>query len=369
MKTIRIAEIARLANVTTGTVDRALHGRKGISTETRSRILEIARRVEYRPNIAARVLAAGRTPIRIGICLPRQIHYYFDQLQSGIEAEASLAEQLGVQTVWRRTDRLASGEVENVTELVQADLAVLILAAGSPQDLEPVIDDAEERGIRVICVDTDAPDSRRSSAVCIDAEASGNVAAEFLGDMVPPGAHVAVVTGMLSAEDHRKKAEAFAATYPRFCPNGVVVDIVEAHEDEEEAFQKCFNLMDRHPGLAGIYVSTVNCLPVCRAIGTRGLSGHIRLVTTDLFSEMRTYFERGMIAASVYSDPYAQGQLAMRLAVNHAVLGAPLRKVHYLAPQMVMRSTFHLFREMGAEPETESTIGQSTRRPRVIRSP
>jgi hypothetical protein len=52
MKPIRIAEIAKLANVTIGTVDRALDGRKGISAETRSRILEIARSVGYRPNIA-----------------------------------------------------------------------------------------------------------------------------------------------------------------------------------------------------------------------------------------------------------------------------------------------------------------------------
>lgn len=350
MGNVRIAEIARLANVTVGTVDRALHGRKGISERTRTRILEIAHRVVYRPNIAARILAARRKPICIGICLPREIHYYFDQLQRGIEAEAGLAQQLGVETVWRRTDHLARGEVEMVTHLLDENPAVLILAAGSPQELAPVIDDAERRGIRVICVDTDAPDTSRSAVVCVDAEASGRAAAEFLGGIVPAGARVAALTGMLSAEDHRRKTEAFAAAYPQFCPNGVVVEVVEAHEEEEEAFQKCFALLDRHPALAGIYVSTVNCLPVCRAIGARGLSRRVRLVTTDLFGEMRTYFERGMIAASVYSDPYAQGQIAMRLAVHHAVLSAPLRKEHYLAPQMVMRSTFHLFREMGAGP-------------------
>lgn len=355
MKRIGIPEIARLANVTIGTVDRALHGRRGIRESTRLRILEIAKSVGYRPNMAARALSVRRTPVRIGVCIPREIHYYFDQLYQGIATEAQRAELSGIETIWRRTERLGEGEVENVEELVRAEPSALILTPGSPRELTPVIDEAEQRGIRVICVDTDAPASRRSTAVSVDPEVSGRVAAELLSGMVPPGSPVAIVTGMLQIEDHRRKAESFRAAYPRFCIGGTVDEIIEAHDDEDEAFQKCFALLERHGALAGVYVNTANCLPVCRAIGAMGLAGRVKLITTDLFAEMRPYFEKGTISACVYSPPFVQGELAMRLAVDHILHEAPLPKAHLLAPQLVMRSTFQLFREMRAPASGEAS--------------
>lgn len=346
MKKIGIPEIARLANVTIGTVDRALHGRKGISESTRLRILEIAERAGYRPNLAARALSSRRGPVRIGICIPLEIHYYFDQLCQGIEAESKRSELVGVETIWRRTERLGMAEIEKIRSLIDSEPSALILTPGSPRELTPVIDEAEERGIRVICIDTDAPASRRSTAVCVDAEISGRVAAELLGGMAAPGSDAAIVTGMLNIEDHRKKTESFREAYPGFNAGGRVVEVIEAHEDEDEAFQKCFAILKRHKSLAGVYVNTVNCLPVCRAIGALGLAGKLKLVTTDLFSEMRPYFEKKTISASVYSRPFVQGEIAMRLVVDHLVHGSALPNVHLLAPRVVLHSTFHLFREM-----------------------
>ncbi len=346
MKRIGIPDIAKLANVTIGTVDRALHGRPGISESTRQRVLEIARSVGYRPNLAARALSVRRTPIRIGVSIPREIHYYFDQLQQGLREEAQRAELLGVETIWEQTDRLGAAEPQKVSELLRSEPRALILTPGDPQQLVPIIDDAERRNVRVMCVDTDAPASMRSSAVCVNAAVSGRVAAELLGAMIPTGSEVAVITGMLHIEDHRKKAEGFQEVFPQFCSGGRVTEIIEAHEDEDEAFQKCFALLERKPSLAGIYVNTANCLPVCRAIGALGLAGRLRLITTDLFGEMRPYFEKGTISASIYTRPYVQGELAMRLMVDHLVNGAALPKAHYLAPHVVMRSSLHLFREM-----------------------
>ena len=73
---------------------------------------------------------------------------------------------------------------------------------------------AESKGIRVVCVDTDASESRRSCAVCVEPHLSGSVAGELLGKIVPPGSKVAVVAGTLMAEDHKRKAEGFSETFP-----------------------------------------------------------------------------------------------------------------------------------------------------------
>src|SRR5207253_10147002 len=91
---------------------------------------------------------------------------------------------------------------------------------GEPQRLTPLINAAEEKGIRVVCLSTDAPESRRSSIVCVEPRLNGCLAGELMGKFVPPGSKVAVVAGMLSAEDHRKKTDGFSEAFPRHCPGG-----------------------------------------------------------------------------------------------------------------------------------------------------
>src|SRR5438105_14707345 len=93
--------IAELAHGSIGTVDRALHGRAGIKESTRQSILQIARQVGYTPNLAARALSVAKANTKIGVCVPREIHFFYDQLWSGILEEATRAAHLGLQSANR----------------------------------------------------------------------------------------------------------------------------------------------------------------------------------------------------------------------------------------------------------------------------
>lgn len=347
MRKIGVEEIARLANVSIGTVDRALHGRKEISESTRKRILRIAQEHGYRPNLAARALSVGNAAIRIGVCIPREIHYFYDQLREGFLNEARRFEQLGVEIVYRPIDRLGGGEAEGVKDLLSRKLQAVAVCPGDPVSLAPLINQAEQQdNVRVICVASDAPGSARSTVVCVNPAISGHMAAELMSKFLSPDPDVAVLTGMFLTEDHRKKVEAFGEVFGRLSPAGRVVEVVEGHDDEDETFQKVFALLGRHKNLKGIYVSTANCLPVCHAIGARSLHGKVKIIATDLFPPMEPYFEKGTILASIHQRPYVQGQIAVRLVVDHIANGRPIPPSYYLTPHVVLRSNLHLFREI-----------------------
>ena len=88
-----IADIARAAGVSKGSVSYALNGNPGLSDETRHRILAIAEEIGWRPNRAARALSASRAGA-CGLVLARPAHLlaydpFFPRLISGIEAELS----------------------------------------------------------------------------------------------------------------------------------------------------------------------------------------------------------------------------------------------------------------------------------------
>ena len=341
-----IPEIARLANVSLGTVSRALLSRKGVSKSTQERVLAIADAMGYKPNLAARALVKVRTPTLVGVCIPRELDHYFNQLCNGIIDEAARSEHLGIRLKLRPTERLGFGEADRATELIADGVRALIIVAGDPEGLAPVINEAEANDIRVICVDSDVQASSRSTTVSIDEEVSGRLAAELMGMLSDPGAEVAIITGMQSIELHRKNAAAFCGLFPQVCKGGKVVEIVDTLDEEDDAMRKCFTLLERRKTLTGIYVRTGNCLPVCRAISALDLSGKIQLITTDLRREMVFYFEKGVIHASINGRTYMQGQVAMRLVVDHLVRGQRLPAQYRLNPQIVLRSNLHLFREV-----------------------
>jgi LacI family transcriptional regulator len=340
-----IHRISELANVSIGTVDRALHGRPGVSESTRRKVLQIAKRLDYTPHPAARALARSRPNLRIGICIPEEIHFFYDQMRLGIFDEARRARSLGVEVVYRPVSALGAGEASQLKQLLDEGVNALIVTPGNPRSLTPIIDEAERDNIRVVCVTTDAPQSRRSSIVSVDPSLSGRLAAELMARFVPAGSSVAVITGMLRTEEHRLKTEGFCESFRNNGVGGAIAAILEGHESEPQTYRKAIRVLSDHPELRGIYVNTVNCLPVCRAIHSRSAELGIQLIATDLFPEMLPYFTDGTIAASIYQDPYLQGQTAIRLLIDALSNGAPIPPTFYLNPGIVLRSNLHLFRE------------------------
>ena len=57
---MKLKELADKLGLSQTTVSRALNGYPEVKAETRERVLEAARRFDYRPNASARRLATGR---------------------------------------------------------------------------------------------------------------------------------------------------------------------------------------------------------------------------------------------------------------------------------------------------------------------
>ncbi|HZD31962.1 MAG TPA: LacI family DNA-binding transcriptional regulator, partial [Candidatus Angelobacter sp.] len=295
--------IAELAGVSIGTVDRALHDRPGINDETRQRVLAVAKKIGYRPNLAARSLSTGRR-VRVGVCVPQEIRYFYNEMWEGIHEEVRRYTDRGIDFLLHPVPELGKGERQAFHKIIESDVRGIVVTPGNPEVMTPLIDAAEESGVRVVCVSTDAPASQRSCIVCVEPRLNGLMAGELMAKFVAPGSHTAIVTGMLKTVDHREKAEGFACSFTEYCRGGEVVATVEGHEDQDESYRKTLKLLKRVPDLAGIYINTVNCLPVCQALADSYRAGQIRVIATDLFKEMVPLFRSGTIDASMHQRPY-----------------------------------------------------------------
>ena len=121
-KRFGVRDLARLAKVSVGTVDRALNGRSGINQETRERILDLAAANGYAPNPTARALSFSKSAFRIGVWIPREIHHFYDHLNEGVANEAKRYQHVGLEIVYRRVKQLSSPVSRAVNELLNQNV-------------------------------------------------------------------------------------------------------------------------------------------------------------------------------------------------------------------------------------------------------
>jgi LacI family transcriptional regulator len=353
--TAKIRDIAEALGVSIGTVDRALHDRRGVNPMTKARVLQMARTMGYRPNAAARLLSSKRR-MRISVNLPAQIASFWDTVRAGIEDEAGLFASSGMDVELRTFPRLGCGEQDAFDEAMGSDVQGIIMATGRPQDMRLSILKASRSRVPVVTVSNDAPGSSRLAVVSIDSLASGALAGELLSRLIQGAGKLAVITGDMAIADHSEKYDSFKRAAHSLFPAVQIVEPVLNHEDETEAYDQGRRLLKDHPDLNGLYISTANSLPVLQGLEDDGHLNNLTIITTDLFPRLIPHIENGNVIATLYQRPRAQGQLALRMLHDFLVEGrCPAHQVRF-APHLIMKSNLSFFlRRISMEAEVEGT--------------
>ncbi|MER3515336.1 MAG: LacI family transcriptional regulator, partial [Chloroflexota bacterium] len=149
-----------------------------VRPETRQRVLDIARRLNYQPNAAARGLAAGRTRI-LGLVIPMGVSAlftdpYFPLLIQGVSSACSALDYSVM--LW-----LAEPEYERRTirQVLQSGLIDGVIVASMLMD-DPLVEALLARGLPFILVGRH-PTNERISYVDVDnQDAAREVVAHLL---------------------------------------------------------------------------------------------------------------------------------------------------------------------------------------------
>lgn len=84
---ITIKDIARSLGISVATVSRAMRDSYDVSRETREKVLSMASKLNYKPNVNAQGLVSSQTH-NIGVILPFITNYYFSTVITGIQEVA-----------------------------------------------------------------------------------------------------------------------------------------------------------------------------------------------------------------------------------------------------------------------------------------
>jgi len=314
-----IKEIAALAGVSRGTVDRALNNRDGVNHEVAERIRRIAAEKGYRTNRAALALAARKKPLKIGAIFPAEGNLYFEDVISGLRAAEQAYADNGL-TVSLRTMKGFSVEhqLHLIDELEAEGIQALVIAAINEKSIVHKVNDLIKQGIPVITANTDIEKSRRLCYVGTDYQKSGEIAAGLMG-LVADGRPLRTViyTGSIHILGHNQRITGFNAAVRKYHPTIKILDVFETLDDADKAYGNTLRILDKYKDIDAIYMTAGGIGGTCKALVDTGNAGKIKLFTHDFTSETRPYLESGVISATICQDPFQQGYMPVKILFNY----------------------------------------------------
>jgi LacI family transcriptional regulator len=140
-------DIAAELGVSVVTVSRALRGCPDIANGTRAKVLDRARRMNYRPNLMARSLATGHSSL-VGLVVPDLIHPFFSEIAQGLSAALKKKDYFLIVSCSGSDPKLEQDEIEQML----AHRLDCFVVASCQKDTESLLR-IGEAGVPLILID------------------------------------------------------------------------------------------------------------------------------------------------------------------------------------------------------------------------
>jgi LacI family transcriptional regulator len=122
---IRMRDIAKKLGVSVATVSKVVRDHPDISPETKKRVLDVIKELNYRPNLAARSLRAGRSHM-VGLVVPDILHSFFAEVAKGV---GNRLRRKGYNVVLFSSEEKPEREIEGIESLLAHQVDGLIVAS------------------------------------------------------------------------------------------------------------------------------------------------------------------------------------------------------------------------------------------------
>lgn len=327
-----IKEIAELAGVSRGTVDRVLNNRGSVNPHTAEKILEIAKALDYRPNRAGMVLAAQKKKLKLGVILFSSDNPFFEDVLLGVQKKAAELACYNCSVVVKQVHFNISEQLQALDELEEEEVNGIAMAPCNHASITNRINALFEKGIPVVTLNTDIKGSRRIAYVGSHYTHSGETAAGLMHLITSGDVNLGIISGSSDILCHTERIAGFKKTIRSQYPNIHIVETVENNDDDIESFEKTTDLLRRRPEINALFFVAGGVYGGCRAVLSANLTHPMPILAFDKVPTTKELIKKGVIAATICQQPRLQGEKPLDILFDYLSTGkAPAKEYHYVA--------------------------------------
>lgn len=327
-----IKDIAREVGVSISTVSRALRDMPEISEETKKRILEYSKEIDYQPNMVATSLVKRNSHL-IGVLVPN-MDYFFATAVKGIDEAAMEA---GYTVVISQSNESYGRELANTQRLINSQVDGLIVSLSSETQNLDHFKRIQKKETPLVIFDRDCPDIE-ASKVMLDNELGGCLATKHLIEggcerIAFLGAQKGLAISIGREKGYRKALKEAGIPYrPEL--------IIHGEFDKDDAYIRTMEELRKSQKPDGIFaVSDRLAIGAYMAIKDKGLRMPEDIALVGFNDEPITSLLFPSIS-SVSQPAFEMGKMAARLFIEQLNSDEEYEnKVVYFKPELKIRDS------------------------------
>lgn len=351
MKKVTIKDIAALAGVSRGTVDRALNNRGNIDPEKKDLILSIAKQLGYEKNIIASTLAHNKV-INIAVVLPDpEKDVFWKSPLLGIERSQRFIRHYGLLTNFYYFNIFDKKDFSDKLQHAMASQPDAILTAPVyREESVAFLQIALQNNVPIFTINTEL---NHKDILCFIGQNSyqcGQLAGRLLNTGKKRNAKFLALTlgheSKNAAHISEKIRGLHAYSRDNNLSNVIIDTAIENFSDPEDLQNNSMKLLKENPDIEGILFTNSRSYHFINNVSYKTiLEKPVTTVGFDLIPNNIDLLTTGKIDFLINQDPVKQGYLGMVNILNHFVFKKTVSFKQYIPADIVVKENYELYIE------------------------
>jgi LacI family transcriptional regulator len=295
-----VNDIAREAGVSLATVDRVLNDRPGVRAKTVQAVQDAILRIGYVRDVAAANLARQRD-YRLAFVLPDTDSQFVRALLESLAESNRLSASARTDVVLRRFPAEDPHALAGILAALP-DAGVVGVALMAPET--PIVRDAirslRQKGLAVVALVSDLPNTERDHFVGIDNCAAGRTAAVLTGRFLgPEGGRVMVLSNSMLLRESIERRLGFDEVMQARFPGVEVLPSLETHGQGALLQSVVRETLAATPGIRAIYILGTGQRALTSCLEDQGLGGRLVVIGHELTAHARAALQSGAMDAVI----------------------------------------------------------------------
>ncbi|MBN2236735.1 MAG: LacI family DNA-binding transcriptional regulator [Bacteroidales bacterium] len=349
-KKITIKDIAQLAGVSVGTVDRVIHNRGEVSEKTKQKVRKITEMLNFQPDVLASALASKKN-VRFAILMPSANGEgtFWKYPMLGIDKALLEIEHYGV--LYKKY--LFSVSDKN-TFIEQAEKAMmdhpdgLIMAPSFKKEATEIAELCAQRKIPVVLFNSSIDNQDHICYVGQDAFQSGLLAGKLMDYGSSENGEILIVSLMSLLQNNQyilARKQGFLHYFENKNERNLRLISLEIDGlDVGAIYHELRKAFSENPTIKGIFVTNSRVFQVARFLEAEKKT-KVNLIGYDLTSENKPCLEKNMISFLINQQPLEQGYRAVNALFNKLVLKKEVPKEILIPIDIVTKENLKYYEE------------------------
>ena len=348
---IRITDIARRAQVSSGTVDRVIHKRGEVSAKTRERVLAIISELNYEPDILASTLASKKTYLFSSLIpAATDISDFWSVPKNGIDKGLEQVKHFGVTHQVFTFDYFDRESFKKASKkLLEAKPDGIIVAPVFADLAEAFSSQCTDRQIPTVFINANIFNLPKLSFIGQDSFRSGMVAAKLLDFGLANNSNLFVINIMNEKGTNThilSREEGFRAYFSEIAENRKQLKTINILGNDLQKIYETLGELTiqdntlKQPG--GIFVTNSRVFLVAEFLKNMHIKS-FRLVGYDLLDTNIQHLQEGIIDFLISQKPFEQGYKSFMTLFDHVVMKRDIPKYQYLPIDIITRENIDYY--------------------------